>query len=181
MYSNMNGIYLFWNYKVPYGKQYAKNGVLCSNCICQNEALKGTMSWWLVYNHVPGSRLRSLYSRPGSMVSQHWVFDNLMHYVFSIFRMDKCAECLLPFIQTSWICRQETLLCKCCCRTHFFNHFLRLSERYFRDWFSAVHHRLTCNMVHLGYIMYLSYWIYAKSLVLVPAGSTFLHAYMCYI
>ena len=139
------------------------------------------MSWWLVYNHVPGSRLRSLYSRPGSMVSLHWVFDNPMHYVFSIFRMDKCAECLSPFIQTSWICRQETLLCECCCRTHFFNHFLCLSERYFRDWFSAVHHRLTCNMVHLGYIMYISYWIYAKSLVLVPEGSTFLHAYICYI
>ena len=37
------------------------------------------------------------------------------------------------------------------------NHFLRLSERYFRDWLSAVHHRLTCNMVHLGYLMYISY------------------------
>ena len=79
-------------------------------------ALKGMMGWWLVYNHVLDSRLRSLYSRLGSMVLLRWVFNNPMLDVFFIFRMDKCAECLLLFIQTSWICHQETLLCKCCCR-----------------------------------------------------------------
>lgn len=76
-------------------------------------ALKGLMGWWLAYNHVLDSRLRSLYSRFGSMVLLHWVFHNAMHDVFFTFRMDRCAEYLSHFIQTNWICHQGTLMCKC--------------------------------------------------------------------